>query len=58
MSAELTAVLWAVGGLIAWSGVCVTAGAIWEGRRQQREDLDERDAWAERYQQEHKGEAA
>ncbi|MFN0314748.1 MAG: hypothetical protein ACKVQA_06910 [Burkholderiales bacterium] len=49
--------LYLVGALIAWSWVCVHAGAIWEGRRQQREDLDERDAWAERYQDEHKGAA-
>ena len=57
MSAEAVAVLWAVGMVIAWSGVCWSAGAIWEHKRQQREDMNERDAWADRYQQEHKGAA-
>lgn len=46
MSAEAVAVLWAVGMLIAWSGVCWAAGAIWEHRRAVREDYNARDMWA------------
>ena len=57
MSAEAIAVLWGVAVLVAWSGCCWSLGAIWEYKRQQRADLNERDAWAERYQQEHKGAA-
>ena len=57
MSAEAIAVLWGVAVLLAWSGVCWSAGAIWEFKREKRADLNERDAWAERYQQEHKGAA-
>lgn len=57
MSAEAIAVLWGVAVLVAWSGCCWSIGAIWEYKRQQRADLNERDAWAERYQQEHKGAA-
>jgi len=49
MSAEAVAVLWAVGMLVAWSGVCWSAGAIWELRREMRNDLNARDEWAERY---------
>ena len=57
MNAEAVMALWAVGIVIAWSGVCWSAGAIWEFKREKRADLNERDAWAERYQQEHKGAA-
>ena len=57
MSAEAVAVLWAVAMLIAWSGVCWSAGAIWEHRRAMRDDMNQRDAWAERYQQTRKGAA-
>lgn len=49
MSAEAVAVLWAVGMVIAWSGVCWAAGAIWEAKRQQKADLDQRDKWANDY---------
>lgn len=44
-------------GLLVWSGCCVWAGQIWEQHRALTTDLNERDAWAERYQQEHKGAA-
>lgn len=44
--------------LLAWTLVCVQAGQLLKDYRQRREDLTERDAWADRYQQEHKGEAA
>lgn len=57
MTAEQIAVLFAVLMLVAWSGVCWAAGAIWECKRQMREDMNERDAWADRYEQEHKGAA-
>ncbi len=43
--------------LLAWTLVCFLAGALWEAYREDAKDLDERDAWAERYEQEHKGAA-
>ena len=36
MSAEAVAVLWAVGIVIAWSGCCWSAGAIWEFKREKQ----------------------
>lgn len=59
MTGEQTVALFAVLMVLAWSGVCWCAGAIWEHRRAMREDMNERDAWAERYTNEHNtGEAA
>ena len=36
MSAEAVMSLWAVGMLVAWSGLCWTAGAIWELKREMK----------------------
>jgi hypothetical protein len=53
VTAEAVAVLWGVGMLIAWSGVCWSAGAIWELRREIRaedadidRDMDRLERWA------------
>ncbi len=40
MSDELIAVLWAVGLVIAWSGVCGFAGAIWDATRRMSDRRD------------------
>ena len=47
-----------LGLLLSWTLVCFLAGAVWEAYREDAKDLHERDAWADRYEQEHKGEAA
>lgn len=36
MSAEAIAVLWGVSILLAWSGTCWAAGAVWEAKRGRR----------------------
>ena len=36
MSAEGVMAMWAVGIVLAWSGVCWSAGAIWEAKRGRR----------------------
>lgn len=46
-----------LGLLLAWTLVVFITGALWEAYREDAKDLDERDAWAERYEQEHKGAA-
>lgn len=46
-----------LGILLAWTFCCVQAGQLIKAYRQRREDLNQRDAWATRYEQEHKGAA-
>lgn len=41
-----------LGLLLSWTLVCFLAGAVWEAYREDAKDLNERDAWAERYQDE------
>lgn len=43
--------------LIAWTACCVWAGQVWEIKRRMREDYNQWDAWADRYQHEHEGAA-
>lgn len=38
--------------VLAWTWVCLCAGRIWEQQRALREDYNQRDAWANRYQDE------
>lgn len=51
MIALFLALLW------GWTLVCFLAGAVWEAYRADAKDLNERDVWADRYEQEHKGAA-
>ena len=43
--------------LVALCGCCFVAGQIYERTRIEREDYNQRDAWAARYEQEHEGAA-
>lgn len=43
--------------LLTWTLICVQAGQLYEAYRLRREDLIQREAWAERYQHDHKGAA-
>lgn len=42
--------------LVSWTVVCVLAGKVCEAKRQEREDMEARDAWANQMEQRFKQE--